>query len=345
MTRRAVTLGVCVVLAVVLAVVGLTLHVPYVQFAPGPVTDTLGSNGNGKQLIQIDGHPTYPTTGTLDLVTVSVSGGPGYPLTLGDALRGWLSSTLAVVPESIVYPPGQTSQQVEQENAAEMQQSQEDATAAALSELHIPFKTDVTVAAVSPKGPSDGKLKAGDVITAVAGTPVTSEQQLRDAITSHQVGQTISLDITRNGAPQTVQITLGQQSGRPIIGVIPGESHQFPFHIDIALRDVGGPSAGMMFALGIIDKLTPGSLTGGRRVAGTGTIDDSGTVGEIGGIEQKVVGARRAGATIFLTPAGNCAAAAANRPSGLTLVTVHTLADALAALDDIRAGKTPPLCR
>ncbi|WP_441349077.1 S16 family serine protease [Streptomyces sp. NTH33] len=130
---------------------------------------------------------------------------------------------------------------------------------------------------------------------------------------------------------------------RAIVGISAGTDHTFPFTIDIKLADVGGPSAGLMFALGIYDKLTPGSLTGGKFVAGTGTIDDNGKVGPIGGIEMKTVGARDKGAQFFLTPADNCASAAKDTPSGLTLVKVNTMGDALAALKDIRAGSTADL--
>ncbi|MGX4689929.1 S16 family serine protease [Streptomyces sp. JNUCC 63] len=130
---------------------------------------------------------------------------------------------------------------------------------------------------------------------------------------------------------------------RAIVGISAGTDHTFPFTIDIKLADVGGPSAGLMFALGIYDKLTPGSLTGGKFVAGTGTIDDNGKVGPIGGIEMKTVGARDRGARYFLTPADNCASAVKDTPSGLTLVKVNTMGDALAALRDIRTGNTADL--
>ncbi|WP_338400166.1 S16 family serine protease, partial [Streptomyces graminilatus] len=143
----------------------------------------------------------------------------------------------------------------------------------------------------------------------------------------------------------TVTTTKSADDGaeRAIVGISAGTDHTFPFTVDIKLADVGGPSAGLMFALGIYDKLTPGSLTGGKFVAGTGTIDDDGKVGPIGGIELKTVGARDKGAQYFLTPADNCAAAAKDTPDGLTLVKVGTIGDALNALKDIRSGDTGDL--
>lgn len=133
------------------------------------------------------------------------------------------------------------------------------------------------------------------------------------------------------------------EGDRAVVGIQAGTDHVFPFTIDIKLDDVGGPSAGLMFALGIVDKLTPESLTDGKFIAGTGTIDEKGEVGPIGGIEMKLVGARDAGARYFLTPADNCEAAAADTPAGLTLIKVDTIDDATKALAKLRGGDTASL--
>ncbi|MGH3670280.1 MAG: S16 family serine protease, partial [Pseudonocardiaceae bacterium] len=117
-----------------------------------------------------------------------------------------------------------------------------------------------------------------------------------------------------------------------------------PFTTTITLADVGGPSAGLMFALAIVDKLTPGALAGNIFVAGTGTIVPAGQVGSIGGIPLKMISAREAGATVFLVPAGNCAEAVQHVPAGLRLVRVNTLTDAVHALDQLRGGQQPPHC-
>jgi len=139
--------------------------------------------------------------------------------------------------------------------------------------------------------------------------------------------------------------TTKNSKGKAAVGIAVQTERKFPFNVSIQLNGVGGPSAGMMFALGIIDKLTPGGdLTDGKVVAGTGTIDASGNVGAIGGIQMKTIGARRDGATVFLAPADNCADAKANLPAGLELAKVSTLQDALTALKDIHEGKTPPSC-
>lgn len=329
------------VLALVLAAVGALLRVPYVALGPGPVTDTLGKRSDGVPLISIKGRQTYPTTGHLDLTTVSVAGGPPSPINLATALRGWLDRSIAVVPQELVYPPRETSKEIEQQNTEDMLDSQQSATTAALRALSIPVGTTVVVGSVAKGKPADGRLRSGDVITAVDGTAVTSTDSLRKLISSRPAGSWLRLLIFRDGRSIPLELrTVADPSdgNRPLIGIEPKVKHVYPFTVSFGLRDVGGPSAGLMFALGIIDKLTPGPLTGGRFVAGTGEITDDGTVNPIGGIQQKIVAARRAGATIFLTPAENCSAAVKGRPEGLRLVKVSKLADALTSLEAAVAG-------
>jgi PDZ domain-containing protein len=132
--------------------------------------------------------------------------------------------------------------------------------------------------------------------------------------------------------------------GAPVIGVQVQENYKFPFNVRITVGDIGGPSAGMMFALGIIDMLTPMNLTNGKFIAGTGEITASGQVEPIGGIQQKMVGARDAGATVFLAPAGNCSDTVGAVPAGLRVVKVSTLSQAVTDLEAIKAGKSVPSC-
>jgi PDZ domain-containing protein len=163
----------------------------------------------------------------------------------------------------------------------------------------------------------------------------------------------VKITIRRAGKDQTVQVRTiaapagsGSNAGKPVVGVLLGEDHSFPFNVKISVGDVGGPSAGLMFSLGIYDKLTPGSLTGGTFVAGTGTIDADGKVGPIGGIQQKMIAARQAGAGVFLTPKDNCAEAVANAPKGLRLVEADTMHNAIVSLDALRTGRgTVTACR
>jgi PDZ domain-containing protein len=264
-------------------------------------------------------------------------------ITLWDALRGWLSPGDAVVPREVIYPPDQTQQQIDQQNQSDFKESENSAQVAALRKLGYPVH--VTVQAVTSGAPADGRLKVGDVIASVDGQAVSSAQKLTELIRAKPVGTALAIGYTRDGTAGTVSVTTAKDdSGTPRIGVQITEKQDSPYKIDITLSDVGGPSAGLMFSLGILDKLEPQDLTGGLVIAGTGTIDGDGVVGAIGGIPQKMRAAKRDGARIFLAPSDNCAEARANAVPGLELVKVKTLDDALAALATLRDHGTPPLC-
>jgi PDZ domain-containing protein len=356
MPRRTATLIASTLTLIALLCVGLLTPTPYSEMSPGPTVNTLGEYG-GDTVIHITGHPTYPATGHLNMTTVRVTGAD-YRMNLVEAVMGWARHDDKVVEHDTLYPQGQTAQQADQQNAEEFSQSQDSAKVAALRELHIPVQSRVIVAAVVKGGAAEGTLHAGDEIKAVDGSAVTEADQVAKLVTKHKPGEKVTFDIVRAAdvkkktpAVQHLVITTrtSHDSGptRAVVGIQAGIEHIFPFSIDIKLADVGGPSAGTMFALGIVDKLTPGNLTGGHFVAGTGTIDDNGNVGPIGGISLKTIGARDKGAQYFLTPADNCEEAAKDIPKGLTLVKVKTLDDAMAALGDIRSGndKALPSCK
>jgi len=339
MKRRGLTvlLG-AIVVAVLLGGV-VAAPVPYVVLSAGPTVDTLGSQ-DGKEVIQISGTPTSDSEGQLRLTTVGVR-----PKTdLLSAVWAWFADDEAVVPRELIYPPDQTEKQVEQRNAEDFKRSQTSAETAALRELGYPVQ--VTVTNVVPGGPADGRLKKDDVITAVNGKPITTATGLTDLIRGEPEGATLNVAYQRGGAAATTTIStrVVKEGEPPRIGVEIEQRQPHPFELTIDLDEIGGPSAGLMFSLGIIDKLRPEDLTGGEIVAGTGTIDDAGRVGPIGGVPQKLVGAKASGATFFLTPADNCDEAAANAVPGLTLAKVATLDDALEALDAIREGQRPAGC-
>jgi PDZ domain-containing protein len=342
-SRRTLTLLLASVLALGLALAGSVAQVPYVAYYPGPTYNTTGAV-SGQQLISITGRQTFPTDGQLDLTTVDVR----QNITLAAALRGWFRSETAVVPRELVFPPDKTPEQVAEDNIASMVRSKDTAIAAALTTLGIPVETAVVVTTVAEGAPATGKLQTGDVLTSVNDQPVDDGAELRELITKGAPGSTVEVGFTRAGTPSEAVIVTdaaeGETPPRAVIGVLTEERVDPPFEIDIALENVGGPSAGLLFALGIIDKLGPESLTGGRYVAGTGTIDAAGTVGAIGGIPQKLLAARRKGAVAFLVPKDNCAEAVANAPEGLALLEVATLADALTGLQALREGGAPVLC-
>lgn len=345
MSRRSLTLLVAGLLVLALGAAGAVMPVPYVILSPGPTANTLGEQ-NGKPLIQVAGHRTYPTSGHLNLTTVTYQGGPGSRMDLFTTLRAWFNPHMAVVPQEALFPPNESQRQVDQENAAQMSSSQESATAAALRELGIGYKTVVSVGATSKGMPADGKLRAGDVIEAVDGTKVTDADKAAGIIAGRAPGKPVTLTIRRGGRTRDVTLkTVAGEQHKAMVGVTVRQKFQFPFTVRISVGDIGGPSAGTMFALGLIDKLTPGDLAGGKFVAGTGEITPQGQVGPIGGIQQKLAGARQAGATVFLTPKDNCKDALAARPPGLRLVKIGTLHQAVQALDALRTGKgTVPAC-
>ncbi|MFI5675012.1 YlbL family protein [Streptomyces cellulosae] len=358
MPRRTATMLASTLMLIALLCAGVFINVPYSEMSPGPTVNTLGEH-DGEPVLQISGRKTYGTSGNLNMTTVRVTSAD-YKMNLVEAVYGWLAHDNRVVPHDTLYPDGKTEEQSTQENAEEFSQSQESAKVAALKRLDVPVRSWVIVSTVVKGSPAEGRLHAGDVIKAVDGTAVKEPADVAKLVTKHKPGQKVVFTIVpakeqaaaekaNRTATKTQDVTIttatSDDSGekRAIVGISAGTDHTFPFTIDIKLADVGGPSAGLMFALGIYDKLTPGSLTGGKFVAGTGTIDDNGKVGPIGGIEMKTVGARDKGAQYFLTPAENCAAAASDPPSGLTLVKVNTIDDALGALKDIRSGDTADL--
>lgn len=344
MRPRTVSLSVGAFLIVVLTAVAALLPVPYVVLSPGPTANTLGADGANGEVITISGHQTYPTSGHLQLLTVSLRGGPGRRMDLVTAIRAWLDPHEAVVPTDVEFPDKPTVQQVQKQNAEEMQLSQTSATTAALTQLGIPIKRDVAVRAVTEDSPARGVLRAGDLVISVDGKKTPTLEDVSAGIQAKKPGDSHQFVVRRGAAEQTLTVpTRDNGKGTAVVGIELAVKQTYPFDVKISLQDVGGPSAGLMFSLGIVDKLTPGELTGGAFVAGTGTIDDNGAVGPIGGIQQKLAGARNAGATVFLAPAANCADTRGAVPDGLRVIKVATLKEAVAALDAVREKRIDAL--
>ncbi|AAT88818.1 ATP-dependent serine peptidase containing a PDZ domain protein [Leifsonia xyli subsp. xyli] len=346
-SRRVVAGWVAVALAVVLTLVLALVPAPFVIERPGPVFNTLGTDQrvgaapskDAKELISIPGQKTYPTSGSLDLLTVSVDGNPDERPSWLDILGAWFDPSRAVLPIDAVFPPGTTTQQSNAENAALMVDSQQDAVAAALTQLGYEFPQAVSVKQLIKGTPAATVLKDGDEIMSVNGATVQSVQGLRGLVEKNGTSKPAELGIVRDGAASTVQLTPVESGGRAVLGIGAGMDYTFPFEVKIQLDDVGGPSAGQMFALGIMDKLTPDELTGGKKIAGTGTIDNVGTIGPIGGIRQKMYAARdTGGAQYFLAPRSNCDEVTGHIPSGLQVFAVTKLVDSLKVLKAVSAG-------
>lgn len=327
-------------LVVVLGVLGAVVPVPFIALGPGPTYDTLGAP-KGVKVVSVDGTKTYRPSGQLRMVTVSLTG----DMTLFGALGMWLSGRQALAPRDVYFPPGKSERQVERKNVAAMRHSQSNAEVAALRYLHYPIA--VRADQIVRGSAADGVIKPGDRLLKVNGTKVIKAADPGKALQHTKPGQTVTLTVQTPGQPsRSLRITLGRHSDRKqgFLGLTAVPHADVPFDVDIKLKDVGGPSAGMMFALAVIDKLTPDDLAGGKVVAGTGVISPQGKVGPIGGIPFKLVAAREAGARVFLVPSKNCAEAAAKVPDGLRLVRVNTLSDAVHELQDLKVGKPVPSC-
>jgi PDZ domain-containing protein len=336
MTRR--TLSSIVVVAMLAALVGATtlLPVPYVTMSPGPTVDVYSSH-EGRRVVDVDGAETFPTKGDLRLTTVSVTS-PGAQLSLIEVLSAWFDDTRAVFPRDVIYPPEQSPEEAERESSVQMVSSQDTAIAAALTRLGYDLSLRVEVLGVGQDAPAAGKLRTRDVILRVNGTEITEVAQVSEEIQEVGTDEPTEFVVLRNGERKTVSVTAQPSEDDPdraIVGITIGTGYDFPFDVDLRIDEaIGGPSAGLVFAIAVYDTLTPGALTGGEDVAGTGTIDVEGHVGPIGGIQQKVVAAADAGAEVFLVPPGNCASAlhADVQPDEIRLVRAPTLSSALDSL-------------
>lgn len=312
----------------------------YVIERPGQVFNVMGEL-DGQQVITTSDAETYPSDTELDITTVSLVGNresnPGWL----QVLWAWLDPTQVVLPLDQVYPPNLTTEQVRAESSAQMEVSQQDAIAAALTQLGYKYSRQLYVASVLADTPASKKLIAADFVTGVDGKSITTFEQLKAAIQA-SAGKELVLQVIREGNQIDVPITPAEKDGAYAIGAMIGYTYDFPVNIQLQLGDVGGPSGGLIFSLGIIDSLTEGSLAGDTHIAGTGTIDADGNVGPIGGIALKMIGAKNAGAKLFLAPKANCSEVIGQIPEGLDVVIVDNLQSAIGAISDYQSGKQLP---
>ncbi|WP_187687194.1 YlbL family protein [Nocardia wallacei] len=340
MNRRILTLLAALIPVLVLGVVGSAVTVPFVALGPGPTFNTLG-DVEGKQVVDVRGATVDPTAGNLNMTTVSVRDG----LNIFEAFVLWADGRYGLVPRSEVYPPGVPRDQIDKSNEQDFKDSEDNAELAALHYLKYP--TTVRLRTVAEDGPANGVLRKGDVLVSVGGKPVATATDVVDAVKATKPDTVVPMVIRRDGVEQTVEVKVGARpddNSKGYLGVTPEEVPQGPLDVTFNLADIGGPSAGLMFSLALIDKLSPGQLNGGKFVAGTGTIDPTGKVGPIGGIQYKMIAAREAGAETFLVPADNCNEARQRIPDGLKLVKVETLTGAVQSLGDLNSGRDTVSC-
>ena len=342
MTQRMIAACVSVPLLLGLIAVAVFVPVPFASYHPGPTFDVLGET-DGEEIIQVSGAETYRDDGELRMTTVSVSQ-EGVKKNLFDVMTDWIDPDSAVYPYDVVHPPGSTAEEEELEGKVQMVSSKGNAIAAALRQLGHDVTPALEVLSIDPKTPADGALAVRDIFVSVDGVKLTADEEghraLLDAIKNAKDGQKLSFVMLRDGKEVTVpvgtqEVTDDDGTKRRQIGIQLGLGFIFPFSVTVKISDnIGGPSAGLIFALAIYDTLTPGSLTGGHDVAGTGELDAQGKVEMIGGIQQKIAGARQSGADLFLVPEANCPDALGAENGDMRLVRATTFVETLEAVQD-----------
>ncbi len=328
--------GVVIVVAVALLNV---IHVPVVILKPGPVQDIFGTIGN-KPVVKISGVKTYKVSGTLDFTTVSMAGGPNYPVSVMEWIQAHFDSDAQIDPRDKWFPDDVTGKQVQQQNTAEMTNAQETAKVVALRAAGHKVPEVIRVAAVSPDGPAHGKFEKGDVITTLKGRSIHRLDTVSDVMDTVKPGHSVPVDVRRKGKTVHLKVPTVDSDGRAVFGIGITPKYTMPVKVKLNVGDVGGPSAGTMMALAIYDKITPGALTGGKKFAGTGTIGEDGVVGPIGGLRQKMAGAKNSGAKFFLAPKDDCSQAVGHEPDGLTVIKISSFGQAVSVIKKVARGQT-----
>ncbi|MBV8950063.1 MAG: PDZ domain-containing protein [Actinobacteria bacterium] len=342
--RRVVNrvLGTVTAIVLVAAIAGVFIRLPYVIISPGSATPV-------NRVVKVSGAPTYSHRGSLLFLTVSVTNGrPNVYRTL----VGWLSSDQDVQPEKNELGCLSRAEN-DKQNVMLMTDSQQVAKTVALSRLgyHVGAQsTGVMVFDVAPGTPACGKLLVGDHILSVDGAPVAKAADIGPLVRAHPPGRPVTFTVLRDNVRREVTVVTTKAPSSPykgmaLVGITPSDEVNYSFpqtlKVSIDAGPVTGPSAGLAFTLTLLDELTPGGLTGGRNVAVTGAIALDGSVGDVGGVAQKAVTARHAGAKLFIVPVGEETVARAHAGS-MKVVAVRTLDDALRALHDAGGASLPP---
>jgi PDZ domain-containing protein len=328
--RRRVTAA-----AGVLALIGLVFAVnfyrlPVVALSPGPMEDVLAR-------LKVEGSRVYDSEGKMYLTSVGIDD----DVRFYEALLDMANRDVELVPRAELYPQEQDTTQIDKENAALMDRSKETASVVALREVGYEIEpSGVEVTQVVAGSPADGRLRAGDRILEADGRAIDSTEDVRAAITGHEIGERVAFRIDRDDTERNVSVQVREADGQPRVGILLRDLFpDLPVKVSIETENnIGGPSAGLMFTLSIIDKLTPEDLTGGRRIAGTGELALDGGVLPVGGVAEKLIAVRRLGVTTFLIPAENCDSVRGRVPDGLRLVKVAKIGDALRFLRDPTAA-------
>lgn len=303
------------------------IELPYKAYSAGPVSDAVDN-------VVAEGVDSYPPQGELLMLTVI-----SQDVNLFEAMIAGIDPTVDVVPKQAVRREGETEEEYRNRVLQQMDDSNYRSVAVALDYLGYDLvPTEVVINELVDGTNAASVLELGDTIRAINGTEVSTVEDIGAALEGLQVGDVVTVEVDRSGVTEELEVELAERSdepGVPMIGIVPGELTAPPFPLSIEAGDTGGPSAGMMHTIAIIDTLTEGDLTKGRVIAGTGTIDLDGTVGRIGFVRQKVVAAEAAGAEYILVPEGNYEAALTAERNDIEIVPVATLDDAMAFFETL----------
>ncbi len=282
------------VLLLIIAIAGFVIHVPYTTISPGEAVQLAPK-------VTVAGGKSYMVNrGDIRLLFVRER----YHVNLWRFLLAHLDTNTDIIADQAINPGNESPERQNQEAEQNMADAKVSATKVALEAAGYTVKTipGLTASGFTPHFPAEKVLDYGDILLTADGTVLKTAADLTRIINSKKVGDTVRLGITRDGKPMTVDVGIAKLGDRKVIGIEVSPRFKFPITVNVDTSQIGGPSAGLAMSLAILDALTPGDLTGGHRIAVTGTIDNAGGVGEIGGIEQKAVAARAAGAQIFIVP-------------------------------------------
>lgn len=346
MTKQTWTAAVSALLFVIAAALVAMTPVPFVTYSPG-ATHELLAPADGQPVIVVDGLETFESEGHMLMTTVSVTRADA-PVSLPEVLYAHWAPDREVYPRDYVYPPRSTVTEIRNREAQQMATSQADAAAAALRAAGISVEQIPMVLSVASTGPAVDRLFPGDFVLAIDNEPTPTVAAVREAIEAKGIGQSVQFTVRRDREERAVTIDTAAsktQAGVPVWGgnLVMGYSYAPRVHVNLDPA-LGGPSAGLMVALAIFERITPGDVAGDRIVAGTGAIDGAGTVSPVGGVREKLAGAERAGADIFFVPDSNCSDLA-GAESSVRIVSVGTLEDAIASLDMLNDPATEKLVR
>lgn len=334
LSRQTWTALVSAIAFVVLAMTMALSPVPFVVYSPGKAYDVLGTDKDGKPLMSVEGIQVFEDPGKLHMTTVSITRSDSVT-SLPEAVMAYWLPNRDVLPRDSVYEKGKSADQQRTEERQMMDTSQSDAVAAALREAKQPVEELPVITSVMVTGPANGQLQPGDLILKVDDQRVKTSEDVRRTIQTRMAGDPVRFTVVRERVEKQVSLTTVPASDdvkRPAAGVTVGTGYRYSPKVSFGVsQSIGGPSAGLIFALALYDRITPEQLLAGRSVAGTGTITPNGEVGRIGGIQEKIAGAEEAGAKVFLVPGGNCKDLAGVHTK-MDLIKVDTLGDAVTGL-------------